>query len=363
MSLAEMTLAEKLAAIAENEPKVYEAGKRAEQDAFWDSYAANAVSGWVYRFAGYGWNDNTFKPKKNITIIEYGSRQANYMFAQNQCTNIEKAFIDNGVTLNTRNAMNLENMFYYSRTISVPEIDTTNCYSLSGTFRFASNLQTIRKLILKNDGSQPFTYVFGNCPALENIVIEGVIGQNGFDTHWSTKLSKDSITSIVNALSDTATGKTLTLSKEAVEAAFGSGNIQLSPSFDADFLANRGYTVTDNQDGSVTISGGTEQSAGCISFSPGAVPQGTYELSHLETGEGAGVGLDVTIYDANGDSVSNFALHSGNKTQITIEEGYTLSLEIGPYGEYDNKIFKPTLNRLGWESLQDSKPNWTISLV
>jgi hypothetical protein len=58
------------------------------------------------------------------------------------------------------------------------------------------------------------------CPELEYVRIEGVIGQSGIDLKYSTKLTRESIESIVNALSDTAEGKTITLSKAAVNKAF-----------------------------------------------------------------------------------------------------------------------------------------------
>ena len=62
--------------------------------------------------------------------------------------------------------------------------------------------------------------MFTNCFQLQNLTIEGIIGQNGFNVQWSTKLSKASITSIINALSETTSGLTVTLSKTAVNNAF-----------------------------------------------------------------------------------------------------------------------------------------------
>ena len=46
--------------------------------------------------------------------------------------------------------------------------------------------------------------------------VEGVIGQNGFDVHWSTNLKTASIVSIVEALSDSTSGLSVTLSQTAV---------------------------------------------------------------------------------------------------------------------------------------------------
>jgi hypothetical protein len=47
-----------------------------------------------------------------------------------------------------------------------------------------------------------------------------VIGQKNFNVHWSPKLSKASIESIINALSSTTSGLTVTISKTAKEAVF-----------------------------------------------------------------------------------------------------------------------------------------------
>ena len=73
------------------------------------------------------------------------------------------------------------------------------------------------KLILKEDGSQSFSSTFSKCDELENIVIEGVIGKNGFNVSACTKLSGASIVSIIEALSDTTSGLTVTLSQTAVD--------------------------------------------------------------------------------------------------------------------------------------------------
>ena len=62
--------------------------------------------------------------------------------------------------------------------------------------------------------------MFGYCNKLEEVRIEGTIGQNGLDLRWSTKLSRASIESIINALSDTTSGLSITLSLAAVNRAF-----------------------------------------------------------------------------------------------------------------------------------------------
>lgn len=64
-------------------------------------------------------------------------------------------------------------------------------------------------------------YAFANCTALQEIRIRGTIGV-AINLSYSEKLSKTSIESVINALSTTTTGITLSLSRTAVTSAFGS---------------------------------------------------------------------------------------------------------------------------------------------
>ena len=100
----------------------------------------------------------------------------------------------------------------YSKVSRLPEMIT---YGAAGFARaFAStSLVTIDKLVLKEDGSQSFSYTFDGNKNLTNITIEGKVGQNiSFD--GSPLLSYESLMSIINALKDysgTTTTRTLTL--------------------------------------------------------------------------------------------------------------------------------------------------------
>lgn len=95
----------------------------------------------------------------------------------------------------------------------------------SNTFAYDYKLHTIAKL--GTDENTRFSDAFIGCNELVNITIEGTIGQNGFDIHWSIKLSADSLKSIFNALSATTTGLTVTLPTTAqsnYEAVYGTGS-------------------------------------------------------------------------------------------------------------------------------------------
>jgi hypothetical protein len=78
-------------------------------------------------------------------------------------------------------------------------------------------VETIDKLIVFE--GLKYLSAFKGCTNLKSIVFEGVIGQD-IDFQWSTLLSKESIENIIAHLSSNATGKTLTLSKTAVNNVF-----------------------------------------------------------------------------------------------------------------------------------------------
>ena len=60
-----MSIAEKLQTIAENEQKVYESGKQAEYDRFWDTYQNNGTKE-SYYYTFVDWKKANFKPKYDI---------------------------------------------------------------------------------------------------------------------------------------------------------------------------------------------------------------------------------------------------------------------------------------------------------
>ena len=187
-----MTMEEKLQAIAENVPKVYEAGRQAECDAFWDVFQdygnrRNYNQAFYNSMDEKGWTDETFNPKYPIIT---GSDYNNNIFAS--CT-----FTDTKV-----------------------EIDLSASPSTINTFVYCYYLKTIRKLTFSTDENAIITNMFFQCYALENIVFGGEIVQTGISFQWSTNLSRESIINIINALSSNVTDKTITLSRTPVRKAF-----------------------------------------------------------------------------------------------------------------------------------------------
>ena len=160
-----MSIAEKLQTIAENEQRVFEAGKEAEWSEFWDYYQNNGTKT-QYPNAFFAWPEKVYKPKYPI-------------------------FMDNSST----------GAFNWSQiTDTIVDIELGAKADVSFMFSNCYYLVTVSKLIVTPTAK--FDYAFNNCTALENITIEGVIGTN-FNI-ISSPLTVESAKSIINALKNYA---------------------------------------------------------------------------------------------------------------------------------------------------------------
>lgn len=177
-----MTIAEKMLRAKTDYDEVYKAGKQAEYDAFWDAFQENGNrSNWWAGFAY--WNDTAFKPKYPLSGIE----AHNYMFR--------------GATVE-----------------EIPPLSFIS--STTDLFQIFYGAQCKKATLNLTDKIKYFTDVFYGARYLADLTINGPIAGGGFDTHWSVDMTKASITGIVNALSATKTGLTVTLSLAAVKKAF-----------------------------------------------------------------------------------------------------------------------------------------------
>lgn len=201
-----MSIAEKLTTVAENVPKVYEAGQKTEYDRFWDSFQVEGKrTYYTYGFPGHGWKDSTFKPKYDIKV----EGTARGMFRQSRITNMKYCLESAGVTLDLSKATNGAELFGYSDNLTtIPKINLSSIGSNS-TYLFQScgKLQTIEELTI----SETVTFVsssFNGCTSLTHLIMTGTLATNGLDLHWSP-LDKESLLSILGVLQDkTAVGGT-----------------------------------------------------------------------------------------------------------------------------------------------------------
>lgn len=192
-----MNIAEKLTTIAENEQKVYDAGKKAEWDEFWDAFQTRgARTYYAYSFFGGTWDDVTFKPKYNF-IIKGDASQVFYSCA---ITNLKSILEERGLTIDILQATSMYRMFAYSKITHIPPLTMPSISSLNQVFHTCSQLKEIDELVIAE--ANGFTNTFTGCTNLEKLIVSGTIAKNGFDVSPCKNLSVESLRSIVNALKD-----------------------------------------------------------------------------------------------------------------------------------------------------------------
>lgn len=201
-----MSIAEKLTTVAENVPKVYKAGQNDILRALTADYTRKDYE---FAFQYTDFSGVVFEQKIEGTGFPYAfkgykgtSLPGNLDFSK--CTNFSYTHL-------CRGASNL---------LVFPDLNIpTAASNYNGAFQFTYKLHTIEK-IGSNENTK-YDATFDECTALQNISFNGVIGQN-IMFNSCTKLTKASIKNVFDHLSDTASGKTLTLSGAAVTSAFGS---------------------------------------------------------------------------------------------------------------------------------------------
>ena len=149
-------------------------GKKAEYDAFWDAYQDNGNRrSYIDAFVRQGWDENTYNPKYDI-IGETNGIQS--LFSNSR-------IVDTKVNLIVRSG------------------------GIRAAFNFCIRLKKIPSLIFEIPITDTVN-AFNQCTNLEEINIscvgDGCIAAS-FDIHWSTKLTHDSLMSIINALKDNGT--------------------------------------------------------------------------------------------------------------------------------------------------------------
>ena len=204
-----MSIAEKLQTIADNEQKVYEAGKQAEHSDFWDTFQDNGNrTNYNNVFNSY-WNEENFKPKYDIKIV--GS--ATYVLNNLKVSDVEKALDACGVKLDTSGMTSANQVFYGSAIKVLPTLDFSNVTSIYYTFTNMHGLVTIRKIILPKTAVGFGDNPFNNCGSLQNVEFVGTIYKR-FTINHSNYLSHDTLMNIINVLADysgTSTTYTLTI--------------------------------------------------------------------------------------------------------------------------------------------------------
>ena len=184
--------------------------------AYMNAITANGTkTEYRYAFWGEEWNDELFKPQTVIkpTNFQNGLYRSSIEYG---------AYTD---LLDFSNCQNLSAAFMHSTVKKLKVIDarktTSGFNGMANMFYGCDQLESIDEFYPSNLSSSKavFSGTFGLCSALTKLIFKSEISQNGLDLRWSTKLSKESIESIINNLSDTTSDLSVTLSLTAVMAA------------------------------------------------------------------------------------------------------------------------------------------------
>lgn len=224
---------------------VYDAGKKAEYDYFWDKFQKNGTRAqYQYGFSGRGWDDELFKPKYDII-----SQNSVGVFYHCNITDLEARLKECGVTYDISGSTNYTGMFGGTTITIIPELVFSGKASYIGPmFAESRKLHTIRKITLQEGFNTPMPDAFLNCIALENITFEGFIPKSIILSE-SAKLSKASIINIIEHLSDVAvSGQSAAFSKTAVNTAFettaGAGDGSTSAEWQSLIATKSNWTIS-----------------------------------------------------------------------------------------------------------------------
>lgn len=142
-------------------------GIQTEYDRFWDALQGNGDGAIDYRYRFFYWSNDAYNPKYPI----YSTKSS------------------------------MQSCFQNARILdTLVDIDLSKTVNAQSFFASCSYMHTIRKLIVAETTN--LSGIFQSCPALENVTVEGTIGSNGVNLQWSTKLSHESLMSIINCLQD-----------------------------------------------------------------------------------------------------------------------------------------------------------------
>ncbi len=181
-------------------------GANMQKYQWWNSYQTNsdgsARTDYAYAFAGKGWNNTTFTPTQNLTVVN-----ARSMFYQSGVKGSLSDILGN-VSLDFSNCTGATYCFASTLFSSLPALNLQKAGSVDSIFRDSVNLTSVDLFSVGKNTvlSQAFDY----CSKLQQITFGGTVAKS-MNIRWSTKLSTASIKSLLSVLTETVSGVTITL--------------------------------------------------------------------------------------------------------------------------------------------------------
>lgn len=197
-----MSIAEKLTTIAENEQKVYEAGKASAYDEFWDTFQQNGNRRAYQGAFGSIFDADNFKPKYPIRFDKNDYSAGVSCFAFFGCTS-DKALDMSTVDVDFSTVLSMHNVFHNAKVDNV-EIDIKNADTVNGLFYIdyfeetALTTATIKNSLVNAEWRDSFT----RCYKLVNLTFSNCAIGKPLSLAYSNLLSDESVESVINALYD-----------------------------------------------------------------------------------------------------------------------------------------------------------------
>ena len=199
-----MTIAEKIARAKTDYDEVYEAGKKSEYDTLWDNLQKNGErTHYSGAFAYTGWNDKNYNPKYPIS---------------------------------PNHQEGIGSLFTWNREITDTKVPITAYGKCQAAFNQCAKLKRIPKLIF--NGCTNVSNMFSNCSALEELYCEGTLDISGLNLQWSTKLSHDSLISVINVLKDNSGTDTW------LSIVFGADNLDKLTEAELEIMTNKQWNYS-----------------------------------------------------------------------------------------------------------------------
>ena len=207
-------------ATTETDVDIFDEGKQSEYDRFWDAFQDNGNrTDYANAFIDFGWQPDTLRPKYTCKVVQGGGMFTRCYWRR---PNIVEPMDISHISIDVTEATNCGAMFANANIKAVTLIFGDKITSLNNAFTKGSgDGKPMEITLLVPNPNCDWTNAFAYHNVKELNLLEGtVIGTGGFNVQWATGLSKANITSIINALSDSTNGLSVTLSTAAVAEAF-----------------------------------------------------------------------------------------------------------------------------------------------
>lgn len=209
----------------------YEAGQQAAYDSFWDGVQANGTRT-DYEYAFAKWSCEYIRPKHKVVPT---ARTIMLFNGNPSLKKVEAKYFDlSKVSASTTTATG-GHYYVFTNCTSLEEIEDLGipAGTYDSTFR---NCQKMKRIaVVRSTADVKYTNAFMFDWALEDLTIEGVIGQNGFNVS-DCPLNHDSLMSIINALQENPT-----ITKPAVT--LGATNLAKLTDAEKAIATQKGWTL------------------------------------------------------------------------------------------------------------------------